>query len=195
MRLHNQLWQVPRRRRRTGLCLAGLAASKKRAELLVDADQRGLHPTMEAIDKLQKKGFNVETTIFAAPGRVDSKAWQSCFQQPGVSFSPVPRNEGGEASDKAITAKLMALAQSRGVACIALLTTDGGFSEQVRHIVSLRNHDICIFTRQVQLLVFGCTKKLVPASCLWLQRPLKLQSVVVRARRLELFCSRTEVEL
>ena len=68
----------------------------------MDAGQRGLHPTMEAIDKLQKKGFNVGTTVFAAPGRVDSKAWESFFEQPGVSFSPVPRSEEGEASDKAI---------------------------------------------------------------------------------------------
>ena len=40
---------------------------------------------------------------------------------------------------------MILLAQSRGVACIALLTTDMGFLGQIRHIVSLRKHEIWIF--------------------------------------------------
>ena len=132
--------QAPKQRYRT--CLA---ASKRRAELLVDADHGGIHPIMEAIQQLRKEGFRVHTTVYAEPGRQNSKKWYQLFQQSGLSFSPVPRNEEGEANDTAIEEQLAQLAQSKEDICIALLTADTDFLEQVRQIASLRKKNTWVF--------------------------------------------------
>ena len=127
--------EVTRARRRSGLCLR---ASRRRAELMVDADQCGLHPTREAVEHLRKEGFRVRTTVFAAPGRVDNKKWQMFFKERGVSFSPITRSQEGEASDTAIDRKLSLVALFTRDICIGLLTSDIGFLRKVREIVSLR---------------------------------------------------------
>ncbi|CAE6968960.1 unnamed protein product [Symbiodinium sp. CCMP2592] len=135
-------WAVPKLRHRCGLCRQ---ASKRHAELLVDADQCGLHPTKEAIAQLRKEGFNVRTTVYAAPGRRNSKQWRKLFQHKGISLSPIPRSEDGEANDTAIETKLLQLAQSKGYICIALLTSDNDYVEQVREIASLPKKDMWVF--------------------------------------------------
>ncbi|CAE7865471.1 unnamed protein product, partial [Symbiodinium microadriaticum] len=129
---------APKQRYRT--CLA---ASKRRAELLVDADHGGIHPIMEAIQQLRKEGFRVHTTVYAEPGRQNSKKWHQLFQQRGVTFSPVQRNE--EANDIAIEEQLGQLARSKEDICIALLTADTDFLEQIRQIASLRKKNTWVF--------------------------------------------------
>eukprot|EP00439_Symbiodinium_sp_Y106_P077874 s16_g16.t1 len=67
------------------------------------------------------------------------------FKRRDISFSPIPRNQKGEASDTAIEAKLAQLAQSKRDTCMALLTCDNDFVEQVRQIAALRKNDMWVF--------------------------------------------------
>ncbi|CAE7404881.1 unnamed protein product [Symbiodinium sp. CCMP2592] len=133
-------WPAPKKRRRTYL-----AVSKRRAELLVDADYGGIYPIMEAMEKLRKEGFRVCTTVYAEPGRRNNKKWHQLFQQSGVAFTPIPRNKDGEATDTAIEEQLVQLAQSKDDICIALLTCDTDFFDQVQLIASLRKKDMWVF--------------------------------------------------
>ena len=94
---------------------------------------------------LRKKGFSVGTTVFAAPGRVGNKRWQSFFKLRDLSFSPIPRNQKGEASDTAVEAKLAQLARSKRDICMTLLTCDNDFVAQARQIAALLKNDMWVF--------------------------------------------------
>ena len=121
--------------------------SKARAELLVDGDQQGLEAAREAIGQLQSAGWTVQTTFYAAPGRVQNKKWKAFFQEPNVSFIPVPRSAAGEASDVAVERGLRRAAQVSDVGCLALLTADVDFVDAVREVTE-RGIDMLVFVPQ-----------------------------------------------
>ena len=121
--------------------------AKAKAELLVDGDQRGIEAAKEAIDQLQTSGWEAHTTVFAEPGRVANKKWKAFFQEPDVSFVPVPRSAAGEASDVAIERKLRDLAQSMDDVCVALLTADTDFVDALVNVTAC-GKEVLVFIPQ-----------------------------------------------
>lgn len=111
-----------------GLVLAASCTT----QLLVDADVHSIQLIRQAIKLLKDEGRQVQTTLFAPPGRVKNKKWGTFMQEPRIKFEPVPRLDGeSEANDEAIQRAVRFLATRAHVACVALLTSDAGFVDTI----------------------------------------------------------------
>ena len=110
----------------------------RRTELLVDADVHSIEEIRQAIDLLEKRGPKVETTLFAAPGLVESTKWRQFVQETGVFFQPVPRSHDtvSEPNDDAIRRMAWALDSLDGVFAMALLTSDTDFIDLLEQLQS-----------------------------------------------------------
>lgn len=80
------------------------------------------------VTTLKAERHKVETTLFAAPRRVENNKCRF-MQEPDVMFEPVLRSddESSEPNDEAIQIAIQECTVRDDVACIALMTSDTGF--------------------------------------------------------------------
>jgi hypothetical protein len=106
-----------------------MLAASGRTQLLVDGDIHSIEQIREAIHFLKAERHKVETTLFAAPRRVENNKWCRFMQEPDVMFEPVLRSddESSEPNDEAIQIAIQECTVRDDVACIALMTSDTGF--------------------------------------------------------------------
>ena len=123
-------------------------------KLLVDADVHSIQTVEAAIGKLRKGGQALQTVVFAPPGRETNKKWKELLEQPSVSFEPVPRRHSSlaEANDSAIARSLARAAQSSEIGCVALLTSDFGFADEILKVAKL-GKDVRLFIPAVDRAV------------------------------------------
>ncbi|CAE7238739.1 MNS3, partial [Symbiodinium necroappetens] len=78
----------------------------------------------------------VQTTIFAEPGRMKNKAWKGLVGRHGFEFKPVHRHGMyEEPNDRAVKKHLGTLATNAATARVALITSDDDFVPDMRNIV------------------------------------------------------------
>ena len=123
---HQKRWDMPGSR--TQFCL------RLHTDFLVDADIHSIHEIRSAIRTLREEGEVVKTKLFAAPGRAENSRWREFFEEPGISFQPVPRGAGarGEANDDEIVREISKVSSSQPRRRIALMTQDTDFCDIVQ---------------------------------------------------------------
>ena len=126
-------WAAGKRSRKScrGFSQISCQSKARHVELLVDGDSHSTAEVSHAIRSLQKQGLSVRTRIYAEPRREENSKWRRLFQEPSISFCPIPRNTR-EANDEQIMADLRHLAACAANA--ALLTSDRDFVEVVEEI-------------------------------------------------------------
>ena len=115
-------------------------------ELVVDGDMPSVDLVLAAVDHLNSQSTQVQTTIFAEPGRMNNKAWRDLVRRAGFEFKPV-RRDGmyEEHNDRALKKHLGIIAATAGTVRVALLASDDDFVRDMRKIV-LAGKEAVIFT-------------------------------------------------
>ena len=123
-------------------------ATAQPTDLLVDGDSYSITEVQDAIELLQKRGHaQVQTTVYAAPGRKENRRWRDFFKSPFISFCPVGRKEGGEANDERIVRDIRSKVlkvQEKIPRTFALLTADRDFVDIAREISHVDVHFLLI---------------------------------------------------
>lgn len=115
-------------------------------EVVVDGDSCSIDFVLAAVDRLRSESGQVRATIFAAPGRMNNKAWKKLVGRPAFHFKSVPRRGMyEEPNDRAVKKHLGILATNAATARIALITSDDDFVQDMRKIV-LAGKEALIFT-------------------------------------------------
>ena len=106
----------------------GVGASSK-IQLLVDGDSKSQDLIKQAITCLEKEGYEVHTSLFAAPGREANRKWKQFMCELGINFCPVPRatTHLNQPNDDAIISAMMKQSSLAHEVSLALLTSDAGF--------------------------------------------------------------------
>ena len=105
-------------------------APSSRIELLVDADTFSVEMIRSAIIRLNQDRYQVHTTLFVEPGRLENKMWAAFMKEPGIRFQTIPRHSvaiGSEPNDEAIVHAMQELSRLPDVHGLALLTGDTDF--------------------------------------------------------------------
>ena len=114
--------------------------------LLVDADTHSIAEIRSAMKILQLSDHSLHTTVFGAPGLVQSKHWQQLCAEPSISFQAVERvtSRRGEANDSAIEAKVRKLCRSNATARIGLMVSDNGYVDVMLEALSLNKAVVAV---------------------------------------------------
>ena len=113
--------------------------SKRRVELLIDADSQGIQAVREAIDLVKEtEGCSVNTTVFAEPRRLDNIKWKDFVKSvPAVSFIAVPRDGVlSQSNDEVMTSTVQRLCQQSDTTCIAVFSSDRQLVEEIISLAS-----------------------------------------------------------
>lgn len=111
-------------------------AQRRFCELLVDGDSNGVEHICQARQMLQAKGWQVQTTVFATPGRFQNQRLQSFVEEEPLVFSQSVELNGKDSTDEAIIAELKSMAKMSFTFGIALLTADKDFFEAINEVAS-----------------------------------------------------------
>ena len=124
-----------RARRTSDVGTAAARMAAPHAELLVDADSHSTEEVLAGIRCLQGRGWCVQTTIFAEPGRMENWKWRRLIKRHGVTFRPVRRSREytREPNDDAINAAMRRMAGSSDV-ILGLLTKDKDFVHTMQEV-------------------------------------------------------------
>ena len=139
------------RSRRTAACPKAAAKAdtsrcKGVTQLVVDGDMPSTDLVRAAVDHLSSQSKQVQTTIFAEPGRMNNKAWRDLVRRPGFEFKPVHRDGMYEEhNDRALKKHLGTIATTADTVRVALLASDDDFVQDMRKIVQA-GKEALIFT-------------------------------------------------
>ena len=120
------------------------ARARGMCRLLADAENLKIDEITDAMVLLEKKGWQVSSTIFAEPKREQNKKWRSLMDAKNIQFRPVERESGyADTNDKAIVSEMHCLSRMPDL-CIALLVKDRDFVAAVQALVAKRCEIIII---------------------------------------------------
>ncbi|CAK9087081.1 unnamed protein product [Durusdinium trenchii] len=110
-----------------------IPGAKRYCEFLVDADSVGLPLIRQGLQMLTDHGYQVQTLLFAPPGRMQQPHWSDFVQEPGIFFQPVARDKGVmDATDEAIKSDIRAMSKLPWAEHMAILTGDDDFVPSVQ---------------------------------------------------------------
>lgn len=149
-------------RRRGRTSWKSMAIASSRIELLVDADAFNIEMIRSAISSLEQGcRYQVHTTLFLEPGRLQNKTWAKFLREPGIGFQAVHRRSvelEREPNDEAIVHAMGKLSGRSDVHTLALLTADMDFVGPVSELQEL-GHRIIVLVQANNFGLFSSYKR------------------------------------
>lgn len=153
----------------------------RKVRLLVDGDAFGCDRIAGTIASLAGENYDVKATVFVAPGLVKSKRMRELLQRSDISFIQVPRGEeiATEPNDHAIISEMQKCARSPDRECIALMTSDKGFAEDIRQLMSDQQPFMALIPDFLSTVVKFYKEKGIPVFLLpYEERPPKVRAIL-----------------